>query len=55
MTKPDTLKLQVTRVLCCLSIFHMGIWDTQNKLKSPQDRKESVYIVKEAMAKEDIK
>ena len=52
MTKSGTLKIQVVQAGLYLPILHPEIWDTQNKLKSPHDIKESVYIVGDVMAKE---
>ena len=53
--KTDTLKIQVVQAGSCLPIFNLEIWDTQNKRKSPHDRKESVSIVKGVMESEASK
>ena len=52
--KPNILKLQVINSGSCLPIFHLDIWDTQNRWKKTHDRKESVFIVKEVIEKEAI-
>ena len=55
ITNHDKLKIQFVHARLCLLIFHLQIWDTQNKWKGPHDRKEIISIVKEVMANEASK
>ena len=49
--KPDTLNLRVINDGLCPPIFHPEIRDTQNKRKSPHDRKERIYICQRGYGK----